>query len=453
MPTLPADLLARLQPDATNKLNVLLMGGGGREHALAVKLSTSPRLGQLWITNPENPAIAALGTPIDVPVNIREFYRLEQFCEKKEIDLVVIGPEDPLAEGFADKFAAFGVAAFGPSREGARLEWDKAWAKQFMRSAAVPTAEARSFTDPNAAIAYLESREQAQVVKASGLAKGKGVIVPTSSAEAVAAVKRIMVERLFGDAGNTVVVEEKLSGPEVSLLAIIDGRNILLLPPCQDHKRLRDNDEGPNTGGMGAFCPTSTIDAATLEKIEREILLPTVDALRRDNIDYVGVLYVGLMLTPGGPKVIEFNCRFGDPECQPLMARLKTDLLTTIAAACAGKLHEVDVEWDSRTACCVVLATDGYPEKPRLGVPIFGVDEAAKMPNVQVFHAGTRTNAQGQLVTGGGRVLGVTGLGETLDEARQAAYAACEKISFQGKTYRTDIGSPVVATPKKRFIK
>lgn len=453
MPKLPADLLARLDPSATAKLNVLLMGGGGREHALATKIKASPRLAQLWITNPENPGLAALGTPIDVPVNIREFYRLEQFCEKKKIDLVVIGPEDPLAEGFADKFAAFGIAAFGPSREGARLEWDKAWAKQVMRAAAVPTGEARAFTDPNAAIAYIESREQAQVVKASGLAKGKGVIVPATSAEAVAAVKRIMVDRAFGDAGLTVVVEERLTGPEASLLAIVDGRNILILPPCQDHKRLRDNDEGPNTGGMGAFCPTSTIDDATLSKVEREILVPIVDALRRDNIEYTGVLYVGLMLTPAGPKVIEFNCRFGDPECQPLMARLKTDLLTILAAACAGKLHEVDVEWDPRTACCVVLASDGYPEKPRLGVPIFGVDEAIRVPNVQVFQAGTRRNADGQLVTGGGRVLSVTGLGADLADARKAAYAACEKIAFEGKTYRTDIGAVAAPAPRKRFVK
>jgi phosphoribosylamine--glycine ligase len=453
MSTLPDHRLSKLLPNSTDKLNLLLMGGGGREHAIASKLITSPRLGKLWITHPENPALAALASPVDVPVHIREFYRLEQFCEKKNIDLVIIGPEDPLAEGFADKFAQAGIAVFGPSREGARLEWDKAWAKQVMRSAAVPTAEARSFTDPNAAIAYIESREQAQVVKASGLAKGKGVIVPASSAEAVAAVKRIMVERVFGDAGSTVVIEERLSGPEVSLLAIVDGRNILILPPCQDHKRLRDNDEGPNTGGMGAFCPASTLDDATLAKIEREILVPTVDALRRDNIPYVGVLYVGLMLTPAGPKVIEFNCRFGDPECQPLMARLRTDLLTILAAACAGTLHEIDVEWDPRTACCVVLASDGYPEKPRLGVPIFGVDDASRIPNVHVFHAGTRINPQGQLVTGGGRVLGVTALGDTLDDARKAAYAACDKIVFDGKAYRTDIGAVTPPSPRKRSAK
>ncbi len=434
----------RLDPKAP--INVLLMGGGGREHAIARKLAQSPRLGDLWLTNPENPGLASLGRGVDVPVEIKEAYRLEQFCEHHQIGLAVIGPEDPLAEGFADKLRATGALVFGPGKDGARLEADKAWAKQLMRSAAIPTGEARIFADPEAALAYLRTRDEPPVVKASGLAKGKGVVVPKTMAEAEEAVRRIMVERVFGTAGAQVVIEERLSGPEVSLLAIVDGRNILVLPACQDHKRLGENDTGPNTGGMGASCPSPLIDDALLARIEREVLVPTVDALKREGIDYCGVLYAGLMLTHAGPKVLEFNCRFGDPECQPLMARWHGDLLELFVAACEGRLDQAEASWDKASACCVVLASRGYPEQPQTGGVIRGVEDAEKLPGVLVDYAGVRRDGSGQLVTAGGRVLGVTGLGPSMEAARAKAYAACDLIQFEGKTLRRDIARPVAGT-------
>jgi phosphoribosylamine--glycine ligase len=487
----PRPAAATLPP----RLNVLLIGGGGREHALARKLSQSPRLATLWTTHPENPGLSRLARAVDVPVSIQEFYRLEQFCKKHEIHLAVIGPEEPLAQGFADRLRALGVLVFGPSAEAARIESDKAWAKQLMRSASIPTAEARIFSDPEGALTYIETRvtddevlralfEKAlayrdpaerrafltraistdaavkaayhtprpdlPVIKASGLAKGKGVVVPATLAQAAEAIDSIMVRRQFGDAGKQVVLEEKLSGPEASLLAIVDGRNILLLPPCQDHKRLGDGDQGPNTGGMGAFCPTALLDDKTLERVEREILVPTVDAMRRDGVEFTGVLYAGLMLTHAGPKALEFNARFGDPECQPLLARLRSDLLELLLAACAGRLGDIEVEWDPAVACCVVLASEGYPEKPRAGAVITGVDEAEALPGVFVDHAGTRVDAQGRLVTAGGRVLGVTGLGASLEAARAKAYAACDLIRFEGKVMRRDIGAAAAPRARRR---
>jgi phosphoribosylamine--glycine ligase len=470
----------------SDKVNVLLIGGGGREHALALKLAASPRLGTLYASHTDNPGIASLARPVGVPVSIREIYRLQQFCEKHDVGLVVVGPEEPLAEGYADKLATPRTRVFGPSADAARLEADKAWSKALMRAASIPTAEARVFSDPEAARHYLESREgddpviaalldethrvrdpqerrrlidqrlasnpdlrrayqhprhDLPVIKAAGLAKGKGVVVPDSLADALAAIDAIMVRRLHGDAGRQVVVEERLAGPEVSVLAITDGRTILVLPPCQDHKRLGDGDTGPNTGGMGAFCPARTIDEPMMARIEREVLVPTIDALRRDSIPFTGVLYAGLMLTHGGPKVLEFNVRFGDPECQPLMARLRSDLLDLLLATCEGRLADARVEWDPRPACCVVLASHGYPDKPRSGDLIHGIDDAAALPDVTVCHAGTRRTHDGSIVTAGGRVLSVTALGDSMDAARSRAYDACERIVFHGKTLRTDIAA------------
>lgn len=424
-------------------LNVLLIGGGGREHALAAAIARSPRLGTLFTTHPGNPGLAALAKPIDVPASAREIYRLVQFCDRERIGLVVVGPEGPLAEGFGDALAAPGRLVFGPGREGARLEADKAWCKALLREASVPTAEGREFTDPEAALHYVTSRNQPPVVKASGLAAGKGVFVPGSIREAADAVRAIMHDRAFGEAGAKVVIEERLSGREVSVLAISDGRSILVLPPCQDHKRLLDGDAGPNTGGMGAFCPSDAIDAATMDRIEREILVPTVDALKRDGIDFRGVLYAGLMLTHGGPKVLEYNVRFGDPECQALMVRLRSDVLELMQAACLRRLDRIEVEWDPRPSVCVVLAGEGYPGKPRTGTPIEGVEEAEAMEDVRVFHAGTARDREGRLVTAGGRVLSVVALGETVAAARDRAYEAARRIRFEGRQMRTDIaGAP-----------
>lgn len=428
--------------------NVLLIGAGAREHALAAAIARSPKLGVLYATGTANPGIAALASPVDVPAETKQLYRLQQFCDAKDIDLVVIGPEQPLADGWADKLALRADGSkrnvFGPSASAARLESDKGWSKKLMRAASIPTAEGRVFTDPDAADEYLKTREESHVIKAAGLAAGKGVIVPESLEEGLDAIDRIMRQRVFGDAGASVVIEERLQGREVSVFAITDGATLLMLPPCQDHKRLKDNDEGPNTGGMGAFCPADTIDNESLERIESDILIPTLDALRRDEIPYLGALYAGLMLTPAGPKVIEFNCRFGDPECQALVTRLESDAIDLLQAPAAGTLDAVDVRWSPDPSVCVVLAAEGYPEKPVKGAEITGVDEAETLPGVSVFHAGTKLTSEG-LVTNGGRVLSVTARAATMAEARDLAYEAASKVEFKGKLTRTDIAASAAA--------
>ncbi len=428
----------------SGKINVLLIGGGGREHALAEAMSRSPRLGTLYITHPSNPGLAGLGTPVDVPVSAKELYRLGQFCDRRDIGLVVIGPEDPLAEGYADVLGKRGDGSvrpvFGPGKRGAMLEADKAFAKQMMRAASVPTGDGRVFKDYDRAVEYYSTREEPMVVKAAGLAKGKGVIVPETMQEGLDAIKRMMKQLEFGDAGRTIVVEERLQGTEVSVLALVDGRNILVLPPCQDHKRLGEGDTGPNTGGMGAFCPADTVDDATMRVIETEVFVPMVDAMRREEIEFRGVLYAGIMLTPGGPKVLEFNTRFGDPECQPLMARLESDAVELLLATAEGRLDEVDVRFSDQTAVCVVLASQGYPASPKTGDAITGIDKAEQVDGVRVYHAGTKIE-NGEIVTAGGRVLGVTAVGPDFATARQLAYRACERISFRGMQYRRDIGS------------
>ncbi len=479
---MPTSSSARRSAD---RVNVLLIGSGGREHAIAWKLAQSRRLGTLWIADASNPGLAALGRPVDVPVDIKQVYRLQMFCDKNDIGLVIIGPEEPLAQGFADALLARNRAVFGPIQAAARLEADKAWAKQLMRSASIPTGDGRIFTDAEAARAYVESRihdepalaaiqekaaayrdpierrmfitrqieadkaaraaylkrhDDLPVIKAAGLAKGKGVILPATLMEAIDAIDRIMVKLEFGEAGRTVVIEERLEGDEVSVLAIVDGRSIFVLEPCRDHKRLGDRDTGPNTGGMGVICPGGCTDEKLLVQIEAEVLVPAIDALRRDGIDFRGVLYAGLMLTPAGPKVLEFNTRFGDPECQALMVRLDADLIDLMLAVGARTLDECQIAWKPGASCCVVLAAGGYPGKVKSNDPITGLDEAAKVPGVQVFHAGTRRNEQGQIVTAGGRVLNVVGVGATLAEARQRAYAAAALIHFEGKQMRTDIG-------------
>ncbi|MBL8745849.1 MAG: phosphoribosylamine--glycine ligase [Phycisphaerae bacterium] len=438
-------------PVIPDRLNVLLVGGGGREHALAWKIRQSKRLGRLFTTHPENPGLAALARPIDAHFSVREAYRTRQFCIREKINLVVVGPEEPLAQGITDALADPDVLVFGPSKAAAMLEADKAWAKRLMRSSLIPTAEARFFKDAREAAEYVRSREEAEshVVKAAGLAKGKGVIVCKNGPEALDAIERMLIKREFGEAADEVIIEERLQGPEVSVFALTDGRDLVILDACQDHKRLREHDEGPNTGGMGAFSPTPLLNARLMGEIQAKILVPTLDALRREGIEYRGLLYAGIMLTPGGPKVLEFNVRFGDPECQAIVPRMQGDLLPLLwgCAAGPGALASADdVEWDARHSCCIVLASPGYPENPRLGLPITGIAEAEKMPDVQVFHAGTRAADSrkeaepGALVTSGGRVLSVVALGDTLRQAREKALAAADLIHFEGKQLRRDIG-------------
>jgi phosphoribosylamine--glycine ligase len=425
-------------------MKVLLVGGGGREHALAWKLSKSKRLEHLYIA-PGNPGTADYGTNVDIADT--DVSGLVAFAKSKKIDLAVIGPEDPLAAGAVDAFEAAGVKAFGPSGAAAQLEADKAFAKQIMRANNIPTAESRSFTSFEDAKAYIASRDEAVVVKAAGLAKGKGVFVCDEPSEAILAAERIMVDGLFGEAGRTVVVEDKLLGQEASILAFVDGRNIYVMESAQDHKPIGEGDTGDNTGGMGAYSPAPVVTEKLLSQIVREVLVPTVDGMNRNDTPYKGVLYAGMMLTQGGPRVLEFNARFGDPETQPILMRMKGDLLEVMLAVCDGKLDRVELEWDRRPAVCVVMASGGYPGKYDKGKVIRGLDEAAKLKDVMVFHAGTAKKDQ-EIVTGGGRVLGVTALGETIAEAKALAYQAVGKISFEGAYYRRDIADKALIEHK-----
>ncbi len=439
-----------------NLINVLVIGSGGREHALGWKLKQSPRCGKLFFA-PGNGGTASLGTNTPIvadSADTKTVDAIDYFCRHNDVGLIVVGPEDPLAGGLVDRLNQLGRngrLVFGPSKAAARLEADKAFAKRVMRAASVPTAEARVFTDPESALTFVRAHETPVVVKAAGLAKGKGVIVCRNAADAERAVTRVMIDREFGDAGDTVVVEERLVGQEVSILALVDGRNIFVLDPSQDHKQLNEGDTGPNTGGMGAYCPTPVVSDAMVTQIEKQILVPIVDALRRDGVVYQGVLYAGLMITAGGPKVLEFNCRFGDPETQPLMVRLKGDLLEIMIATVEGRLDEVDLSWDPRCCCCVVMANGGYPGKYAKGQTIIGLDAADKLPDVQVFHAGTAVK-NGCVVTAGGRVLNVCALGQELKEAQQRANAACEEIHFEGAVYRKDIGYRVMEKLAKKEV-
>ena len=421
-------------------MKILLIGSGGREHALAWKIKSSPLCDTLLIA-PGNPGMANLGELI--PVKSDALADLVKLAVDRQVDLVVVGPEDPLALGLVDALAEKKIRAFGPRRAAAQLEADKSFSKKIMREALIPTAEGRSFNNMRSALSYVETRTEPLVVKAAGLARGKGVIVCRDPVEAMDAVRDMMEKKIFGSAGQTVVIEERLDGAEISLLAFVDGQSAYIMEAAQDHKRIGENDTGPNTGGMGAFSPAPLMTDELLTRAEREIIVPLLDTLKRNEIDYCGILYIGLMLTPGGPKTLEFNCRFGDPEAQPLLMRLETDLVEVMLACIDGKLDGITLRWKPQTAVCVVLASEGYGWKPDdqvvRGVPITGIQQAAAMPNVQVFHAGT-TMKDGQLVTSGGRVLGICALGEDLRDARQKAYAAAAKIHFPGMQLRLDIG-------------
>ncbi|MCC6188923.1 MAG: phosphoribosylamine--glycine ligase [Anaerolineales bacterium] len=418
-------------------MKVLIVGGGGREHALAWKLAQSPRLGRLY-TAPGNPGTASLG--VTVPLAADAGPALVDWSVTNAIDLVVIGPEAPLAAGLADALRGRGLRVFGPSRAAAEIEASKAFAKAFMRRHNLPTARHATFTDYYAAVGHLlavDFERSGVVIKASGLAAGKGVVVPECADDADAALRDIMVTGAHGAAGQTVVIEERLSGEEVSLLAFSDGTTVKAMLPAQDHKRLGDNDQGPNTGGMGAIAPTPLCPPALTEQITVTILQPAIDGLRAEGRPFVGVLYAGLMLTPAGPQVLEFNCRFGDPETEALMPLLESDLLDILAACADGRLAEVDVRWRAGAAACVILAAAGYPAAPETGRAIRGLNQP--LDQAVIYHAGTRQVGD-EVVTAGGRVLAVTGWGANLKDALGQAYQVASGIHFDGVQYRHDIG-------------
>ncbi len=416
-------------------MNVLVVGGGGREHALVWKIAQSPLVKKIYCA-PGNAGIAEQAEC--VPLDAEDVFGLSQFVRDKSIDLTVVGPEGALALGLADELAKKGRRVFGPCQAAAELESSKVFAKRLMYKHAIPTGTFRVFEDAHDAHAYLDDAGAPIVVKGDGLAKGKGVIVCRSVEEAHDAVRRIMEEKVFGRAGDRVLIEECLTGEEASVLAVTDGRTIVPLEPAQDHKPIYDGDRGPNTGGMGAYSPVPSITSGLCEEVERKIFVPAVHAMRREGRRYQGILYAGLMITPSGPQVLEFNVRWGDPEAQPILMRMKSDVLKMMLAAAEGKLKEERVEWDERAAVCVVMASGGYPGSYEKGKPIEGLDKAAQLEDVMVFHAGTARSA-GRIVTNGGRVLGVTALGDGIAEARNRAYAAAELIRFEGVKYRRDI--------------
>jgi phosphoribosylamine--glycine ligase len=427
-------------------MKVLLIGNGGREHALAWKLAASPRVTALYCA-PGNPGTAQVAD--NLPIGVMEFDKIERFARENNIGLVVVGPEDPLAAGLADRLVKAGIKVFGPARDAARVEADKWFAKELMRQQAIPTAEARSFTDARAAEEFVRMRDGPVVVKAAGLAKGKGVSVCYRVSDAIEAIDAAMRKRVHGDAGSRVVIEELMVGPEVSVQAFVDRRHIYLMETAQDHKPVDEGDTGPMTGGMGAYSPTPVISESVLQQVERDILVPAVDGLVREGIEYKGILYAGLMLTTGGPRVLEFNCRFGDPETQPLMMRLQSDLLEVMLAVAEGRLDQVTLKWDPRPALCVVATSKGYPGAYKTALPITGIEQADAMPDVKVFQAGTK-RVDKQIVTDGGRVLAVTALGKTFADAQARAYRAIEQIRFDGMHYRRDIGRQAVRAGEDR---
>ncbi|MBX6353720.1 MAG: phosphoribosylamine--glycine ligase [Thermoflavifilum sp.] len=420
---------------------VLIVGGGGREHAIAWKLAQSPHRPRLWMA-PGNAGMAALCERAEVTAD--DPGALARWAATEGMDLVVVGPEQPLADGLVDACLAAGVRAFGPTQAAAQLETSKAFAKYLMQHAGVPTAPFEVHEDAEAALDAVRRLGAPIVVKADGLAAGKGVIVAETVEEAEAAVRRLMVERRFGDAGARVVLERKLQGTELSQMFFVDAETVVAMPPARDHKRLLDGDRGPNTGGMGAFAPVeAAVEAGIPAQVEATIVRPTLRALREEGIIYRGVLYAGLMITADGPQVIEFNVRFGDPETQAILPLLRTDLLEVMWAVTDDQLAHLPVAWHSGAAACVVAAAEGYPDKPRTGHPIEvpgGTADSAAASEPIIFHAGTALR-DGRLVTAGGRVLATAGTGDTLAQALSVAYETMRKVHFEGMHYRTDIGS------------
>lgn len=421
-------------------MKVLIVGSGGREHAIAWKVAQSPRVEKIYCA-PGNAGIAGIAEC--VPIGAMEFDKLAAFAKEQEIDLTVIGMDDPLVGGVVDAFEAEGLRVFGPRRNAAVLEGSKAFSKDLMKKYEIPTAAYETFDSPAAALAYLETAKMPIVLKADGLALGKGVLICSTREEAKEGVKTLMLDKQFGSAGDRIVVEEFMTGREVSVLSFVDGKTIKIMTSAQDHKRAKDGDEGLNTGGMGTFSPSPFYTPQVDQFCRDHIYQATVDAMRAEGREFKGIIFFGLMLTEEGPKVLEYNARFGDPETQVVLPRMKNDIVEVFEACIDGTLDQVDLQFEDNAAVCVVLASDGYPEHYEKGYPITGFENFEGRDGYYVFHAGTKFDEGGRIVTNGGRVLGVTAKGEDLKKARANAYAATEWIEFGNKYMRHDIGKAI----------
>ena len=433
----------------TGQLQILVVGSGGREHALAWKLAQSPRVAKVWVA-PGNAGMVSVGNestaPIDtVSITEDDFEGLIRFAHRETVYLTIIGPEVPLATGIVDAFHASGVRCFGPRQAAARIEGSKAFAKAFMARHNIPTARYAAFTDYEAALDHLKCVDYQVVIKASGLAAGKGVIVTNSAQEAEVALRQMMDERVFGSAGDEVVIEERLYGQEASILAFCDGYSVSVMPAAQDHKQIFDGDQGPNTGGMGAYAPAPLVSDALLAEVTRSVLQPTIDGLRTEGMRFRGILFAGLMMTVDGPRVLEFNCRLGDPETQVILPLLETDLVDIVESCLDGTLDQLSVCWQPQAAATVVAASEGYPGTYLKGREIKGLHPASTQSDTIVFQAGTCRAANGAMVTSGGRVLAVTGTGHNLQQAIDNAYRGISKIDFIGMHFRRDIGAKAIS--------
>ncbi|MDG6779069.1 phosphoribosylamine--glycine ligase [Thiomicrorhabdus sp. zzn3] len=425
-------------------MNVLVIGSGGREHALSWKAAQSPKVSKVFVA-PGNAGTALEPNLENVDIAVEDLAGLVKFAQDNAIELAIVGPEVPLVLGVVDAFKEAGLKCFGPTAGAAQLEGSKAFSKDFLAKHHIPTAAYGVFTEIDPAIDYIEKMGAPIVVKADGLAAGKGVILADSNEQAIAAVKDMLAGNKFGDAGARVVIEEFLVGEEASFIVMADGKNILPMATSQDHKARNNGDTGPNTGGMGAYTPAPVVTPEIHERAMQEVIIPTIEGMAKDGLPYTGFLYAGLMIAAdGSPKVLEFNCRFGDPETQPIMMRLQSDLVELCLAAIDGKLDTVSAEWDQRAALGVVMAAGGYPDDYRKGDVISGLD-SANADDLKVFHAGTKLNAQGEVVTSGGRVLCVTALGDTVTAAQKRAYEGVQAISWDEVYYRTDIGHRAVS--------
>lgn len=416
-------------------MRILVIGSGGREHALIWKLRQSPQAERIFCA-PGNAGTGEIAENISIPAS--DLKALASFAKDNRIDLTVVGPDDPLAAGIVDMFASEKLRAFGPDKSAARIESSKIFAKELMRSQKIPTAEARTFSDSSEALHYCEHLRFPVVIKADGLALGKGVVIAANAAAARSTIDEMMNQARFGDAGRRIIIEEFLHGTECSLHALVDGKNYLLLESARDHKRALDGDQGPNTGGMGAFSPADNWDPEMQSRFQSEIMKPLLGGLIQEGVTFRGLLYPGLIMTRDGPRVLEFNCRFGDPETQALLPRMKSDLLPLLEATIDGEIERCTIEWDPRAAVTVVLASGGYPGKYESGKSISGLEEAAKIEGIQIFHAGTKRDGD-EVKTAGGRVLAVTALGSTIERARSRAYEAVSRIRFEHCHYRRDI--------------